>query len=113
MTEGSPTELGVQRWLPVQEVTGRPEARPRRRCCSEFSHVGHVGRSLVDVNEMHLEAYFVDKSRFVSAVNVKHIRTGVMWSLGLVSVMRRAAAFCTRCKGLMDDSGRPASTALQ
>jgi len=36
------------------------------------------------------------------------------WSdvvLGLVSVMRRAAAFCTRCNGLMVDSGRPASTA--
>jgi len=25
---------GFQRWLLVQEVTGRQEARPRRRCCS-------------------------------------------------------------------------------
>ena len=28
-------------------------------------------------------------------------------------VMRRAAAFCTRCNGLIVDSGRPASAALQ
>jgi len=41
-------------WLPVQEVTGRPDARPRRRCCSESNHLGHVGRSLVGVNEVHL-----------------------------------------------------------
>jgi len=33
MTEGSLTELGFQRWRPVLEVAGRPEARPRRRCC--------------------------------------------------------------------------------
>jgi len=36
-----------------------------------------------------------------------------MWSLGLVSVMRRAAAFCTRCKRLVVDLARAASTALQ
>jgi len=36
----------------------------------------------------------------------KLIRTGVMWSLGIVSVMRRSAAFCTRCNGLMVDSGK-------
>jgi len=34
----------------------------------------------------------------------KHIKTGLLWSLGLVSVMRRSAAFCTRCNGLMVDS---------
>jgi len=32
-----------------------------------------------------------------------------MWSLGLVSVMRRATALCARCNGLMVDSGRIAS----
>jgi len=62
MTEGSLTELGFQCWLPVQEVTGRPEARPRRRCYSEFNHLGHVGRSLVGVNKVHQEAQFVEKS---------------------------------------------------
>jgi len=56
MTEGSLTELGFQRWLPVQEVPGRPEERLQRRCCSEFYHLGHVGKSLVGVNEVHLEA---------------------------------------------------------
>jgi len=45
VTEGSLTvgPLGFQRWIPVREVTGRPEARPRRRCCSEFNHLGHLG----------------------------------------------------------------------
>jgi len=55
MTEGSHTELGFQRWLPVQEVTGRPEARLRRRCCSEFDYLGH-SHQLVGVNEVHQEA---------------------------------------------------------
>jgi len=62
MTEGWLTELGFQRWFPVQEVTGRPEARPRRRFCSEFNHLGHVGRSLVDVNEVQQEAHFGENS---------------------------------------------------
>jgi len=40
----------------VQEVTGRPKARLRRRACySELSHLGHVDGSLVGVNELHLE----------------------------------------------------------
>jgi len=56
MTEGLLSELSLQRWLSVQEVTGRPEARRQRRCCSDFNHLGHVGRSLVGVNEMHQEA---------------------------------------------------------
>jgi len=60
MTECSLTELGFQRWFPVQEVTGRPEARPRRRCCSKFDHLGHVGMSLVGVNEVHVQ--FVENS---------------------------------------------------
>jgi len=50
------TEFGLQRWLTVQEVTGRQEARPGRRWCSEFNHLGHVGRSMVGVNEVHQEA---------------------------------------------------------
>jgi len=62
MTEVSLSELGFQRWLPVQEVTGRPEARLRQRCCSEFDHLGHVGRSLVGVNEVHQKAQFVENS---------------------------------------------------
>jgi len=62
MTESSLTELGFQRWLPVQEVTGRPEARPPQRFCSEFNHLGHVGRSLVGVNKVHQEAQFVENS---------------------------------------------------
>jgi len=58
------TELGFQLWLPVQEAAGRPEARPRRRCCSEFNHLGHVGRTLVGANEVHhQEAQFVENSR--------------------------------------------------
>jgi len=36
------------------------------------------------------------------------IRTGVMWLLGLVSVMRRAAALCARYNGLMVASRWPA-----
>jgi len=60
MTEDSLTELGFQRWLPVREVTGRPEARPRQRCCSEFNHLDHVGRLLVGVIEVHQEAQFVE-----------------------------------------------------
>jgi len=67
MTEGSLTELGFQRWLPVREVTGRPEARPRLRCFSEFDH---LGRSLVGVNEVHHEAQFVQNSWFLSAASV-------------------------------------------
>jgi len=63
MTEGSLTEVGFQRWLPVQEVTGSPEARPRRRCCSEFNHLGSVGRPLVGVNEVHQEAQLGENSR--------------------------------------------------
>jgi len=62
MTEGSLTELGFQHWGPVLEAAGRPEARPRRRCCSEFNHLGHVGRSLVGVNEVYQEAQFVQNS---------------------------------------------------
>jgi len=62
MIEGSLTELGFQRWRPVQGVTGRPEARPRRRCCSEFNYLGHVGRSLLGVNVVHQEAQFVQNS---------------------------------------------------
>jgi len=62
MTEGSLTELGFQRWLPVLEVAGILEARPRQRCCSDFNHLGHVGRSLVGVNELHQEARFVQNS---------------------------------------------------
>jgi len=64
MTEDSLTELGFQRWLPVQEVTGRLEVRPRRRFYSEFNHLGHVGRSLVGVNEVRQEAQFVENSLF-------------------------------------------------
>jgi len=66
MTEGSLTELGFQCWLPIQEMTGRPEARPRRRCCSEFNHVRQVGRWLLGVDEVlvHQEAQFVENSRF-------------------------------------------------
>jgi len=56
MTESSLTELGFLRLLALQEVTGRPEARLRRKCCCEFNHLGHVGRSLVGVNEVHQEA---------------------------------------------------------
>jgi len=56
MTEGSLTELGIQRWIPVQEVTGRLEARPRRRRCSEINQLGHVGRSLVGVKVVHQKA---------------------------------------------------------
>jgi len=62
MTEGSLTELDFQRRRPVLEADGRPEARPRRRCCSEFNHLGHVGRSLVGENEVHQEAQFVQNS---------------------------------------------------
>jgi len=62
MTEGSLTELGFQRWRTVLEAAGRPEARPRRRSCSEFNHLGHVGRSLVGVNEVHQEEQFVQNS---------------------------------------------------
>jgi len=61
MTEGSLTELGFRRWRPVLEAAGRLEARPRR-CCSEFNHLGQVGRSLVGVNEVHQEAQFVQNS---------------------------------------------------
>jgi len=53
MTEGSLAELGFQRWRPLLEAADRPEARPRRRCCSEFNYLGHVGKSLVGVNEVH------------------------------------------------------------
>jgi len=62
MTEGSLTELGFQPWRPVQEVTGKPEARLRRRYCNEFNHLGHVGWSLVGVNEVNQEAQFVHNS---------------------------------------------------
>jgi len=55
MTEGCLTELGFQRWHPVQEMTGRP----RRRYCSKFDHLGHVGRSLVGGNEVQQEAQYV------------------------------------------------------
>jgi len=105
ITEGSFTKIGFQRWLPVQEVTGRPEARPRWRCGSEFNHLGHVGRSLVGVNMVQQEAQFVENLWFIGS-QCKRIRTGVMWSLDLVSVMRRAAAFCTLCNCLMVDSGK-------
>jgi len=56
MTGGSLTELGFQRWRPVLKAAGGPEARLRRRCCSEFNHLGHVGRSLVGVNEVHQDS---------------------------------------------------------
>jgi len=90
-----------QHWLSVQKVTGRPETRSRRRCCSKFNHLDHVGRSPVDVNEVHQEAQFVENSCFIQ----QRIRTGVMWSFGLMSVMRRAAAFCKRYNDLIVDSG--------
>jgi len=67
MTEGSLIELGFERWLPLQEVTGRQEARTRRRCCSEFNHFSHVGRSLVGMNEVYQEAQFVENSRFIGS----------------------------------------------
>jgi len=57
------TELGLQRWLPVHKVRsseGRPMARRRRACCSELNNLDHVVRSLVRVNEVHLEAQFVN-----------------------------------------------------
>jgi len=74
MTEGSLTELGFQCWHPVLEVTGKPEARARRRCCCEFNHLGHVGRSLVGVNEVRQEAQFVENSWFYRQPSLK---TGV------------------------------------
>jgi len=45
-------------------MTGRQEARLRRRCCSEFDDLGHVGRSLVGVNKVHQEAHFEENLRF-------------------------------------------------
>jgi len=42
-------------------------SRPRRRCCSEFNHLGHVGRSLVGLNEVYQEAQFVHNSRFIGS----------------------------------------------
>jgi len=92
MTEGSLAELGFQRWLPIQEVAGRPEARPRRRYCSEFDHLGHrqVAVRMVGVNEVHQETQFVENSRRdVIGSQCKLIRTGVTLSVGLVSAIQR------------------------
>ena len=37
----------------------------------------------------------------------------MMWSLGVSSKIRRAAAFCTRCSGPNVASGTPAKSELQ
>jgi len=70
MTEGSLTELIFQRWRPVLEAAGRPEARPRQRCCSEFNHLGHVGRSLVGVHDVHQQGTVCTQFLILSATCV-------------------------------------------
>jgi len=69
MTEGSLTELGFQRWLSVQEVTGRPEPDCDEDAAVSSTISAIVGRSLVGVNEMHQEIVLLT-IRDLSAANV-------------------------------------------
>ena len=87
-----------------------PGRDSRWTCCSQLNHISHVIRPLVGLNKVHLGVQFVSIYDFIDS-QCKRMRTGVMWSLDLLLVMRRAAA--TRCNGLIVDSGRPASAALQ
>jgi len=65
------------RWLPVQEVTGRLEARPRRRCCSEFNYLGHVGTSLHGWCEWGASGGTICREFVILSA----ARTGGIWSL--------------------------------
>jgi len=62
-----------------------------------MNHLSHVVRSLVGVNEVHMDAKFVNNPRFYRLC--VYIRTGVM--------------LCICSNGLTVDYGKPASAALQ
>ena len=74
--------------------------------------VGEVRRAQSVMKRMHHGAQFVlDALVYWQPVPLTY-RAGITWSRARSPSMRRAAAFCTRCRGAVVDFGRLAKTEL-